>query len=162
MAKYYITLGSAHTHTVADTLFNMHRIAEIEADSLGEARDKACKVFDNKWAFSYNSQEDAGVERFRLTVVPLTDAMIRDELVRREETHLGDAIYAKYDGHHVILYTSRVVPSRANEPQSETIYLNKKVLDNLFEFVKEKQTIEPFEHIETVMDTDILKETTNG
>jgi len=138
MAKHYITFGSAadHNHTVAGTHFGFRRIAEVEAANVVEARSIAFRMFGTKWSHSYRSKDEAGVELFGLTVVPLTDAMIRDELMNRESEHLGDSIYAKYDGTHIILQTSRVVPSRAIEPQSETIYLRSDVLDNLIDYAK--------------------------
>lgn len=148
MPKFYFTFGSSHSHLVAGTRFNMNRIAEIEADTMNEARDKAFKVFKDKWSFGYDNLVSAGVRQFNLDVVPLTDAMIHDELTSREPTHLGDAIYAQYDGCLIKLHTSRVVPSKANEPQSETIYLNKSVLEKLFEYAKEKQILTSYSDLD--------------
>lgn len=66
MPKFYFTFGSSHSHLVAGTRFNMNRIAEIEADTMNEARDKAFKVFKDKWSFGYDNLVSAGVRQFNL------------------------------------------------------------------------------------------------
>lgn len=39
----------------------------------GEARNKMVEVVGDKFAFQYNSAEDAGVERFNLSVISLEE-----------------------------------------------------------------------------------------
>ena len=46
MAKFYITFGQVHTHSVNGKTFDKDCICEIEAMSNGEAHSKAMHCFD--------------------------------------------------------------------------------------------------------------------
>jgi len=45
MAKYYISFGQVHVHSVNGKTFNKDCLAEIEAKDRREAHDKAMKIF---------------------------------------------------------------------------------------------------------------------
>jgi len=46
MNKYYITFGQVHVHSIGGKTFDKDCIGEIEADTNGEAHDKAMKIFN--------------------------------------------------------------------------------------------------------------------
>ncbi len=46
MNKYYITFGQVHVHSVNEKTFDKDCLAEIEAETLGEAHDKAMEIFN--------------------------------------------------------------------------------------------------------------------
>ncbi len=60
MDKYYFTFGCG--------IDNLHRNGYhiIEAESREIARERMFERFGAKWAFQYNSAEEAGVKRWNL------------------------------------------------------------------------------------------------
>lgn len=58
MKKYYFTFGFGQPHE------NCYHV--IEANNSVEARAKMFERFSDKWAFQYESAEEAGVEKFGL------------------------------------------------------------------------------------------------
>lgn len=49
MNKYYITFGQVHVHSVNGKTFDKDCVAEIEAETNGEAHELAMKAFDGKF-----------------------------------------------------------------------------------------------------------------
>jgi len=45
MAKFYITFGQVHVHSVNGKTFDKDCLAEIEAETNGEAHEKAMEIF---------------------------------------------------------------------------------------------------------------------
>lgn len=64
---WYFTFGSNHTHPVTgQTLTNAYVRINGTYES---ARAKMVEAFDNRWAFQYESADEAGVDKYSLTEV---------------------------------------------------------------------------------------------
>lgn len=68
MSTYIFTFGS--NHVTADGMSLGGCYVEIEG-TYGEARQKLVEARGPKWAFQYNTKEEAGVDRFNLMKVSL-------------------------------------------------------------------------------------------
>ena len=58
MRPFYISFGQAHTHSVAGKTLDRDTIAVIAAENKDDAREKAFKVFEQKWCFVYEELPD--------------------------------------------------------------------------------------------------------
>ena len=74
MNKYYFTFGTNHFTEGGTNLSNFYVV--IEAESYYEAREKMFDVRGDKWAFQYESAEEAGVERFYLMEMKLSQVQL--------------------------------------------------------------------------------------
>ena len=57
MAKFYITFGQIHVHSVEGKTFDKDCLAEIEAETNREAHDKAMKIFNKKFHNCHNEDK---------------------------------------------------------------------------------------------------------
>jgi hypothetical protein len=55
--KQYFTFGQIHVHRVNGKTFDCDCVAEIEAPTKGECRDKMFKLFGDKWCFQYDKEQ---------------------------------------------------------------------------------------------------------
>ena len=49
MNKYYITFGQVHAHAIAGITYDRDCVAELEAETRGEAHTMAMEIFDGKF-----------------------------------------------------------------------------------------------------------------
>lgn len=70
MRRFIVTYGSNHVDDHGHSL--MMKYSVVEAGDEIEARMKIVKVRGAKWSMLYTSEEGAGVERFKLQLVPLS------------------------------------------------------------------------------------------
>ena len=57
MAKFYITFGQVHVHSVNGKTFDKDSLCEIEAESHRQARERAYEVFGGVFCTSYGESE---------------------------------------------------------------------------------------------------------
>jgi len=57
MAKFYITFGQVHVHSVNGKTFDKDSLCEIEAESNREAHDRAMDVFDGVFFGCYDEDQ---------------------------------------------------------------------------------------------------------
>jgi hypothetical protein len=71
---WFFTFGSNHTHpTTGQTLTNAY--VRING-TFASARVAMVAAFDNRWAFQYESADEAGVEKYKLTEVEVPSAPV--------------------------------------------------------------------------------------
>lgn len=75
MSTYIFTFGSNHATEDGMSLGNYY--VEIEG-TYGEARQKLVEARGSKWAFQYDTKEEAGVSRFNLMKVSLDMVALDD------------------------------------------------------------------------------------
>ena len=71
LKKWFFSFGQGHVSPSGYPLRNV--VAEIEAESYMDAREKMFSFAGGKWAFQYDSKEEAGVYRFNLKVMTLEE-----------------------------------------------------------------------------------------
>jgi len=71
LKKWFFSFGQGHVSPSGYPLHNV--VAEIEAGSYMDAREKMFSFAGEKWAFQYGSKEEAGVDRFNLRVLTLEE-----------------------------------------------------------------------------------------
>lgn len=81
MQKYIFTFGSGHNDPNHSSLINFYTV--IEAPTYSAAREKMWEKRGPKWSFEYETEEEAGVERWNLTLIPF------EELGAQQETQLN-------------------------------------------------------------------------
>ena len=66
MKEWFFTFGFAHRHPeTGEPLRN--RFVRIKAERFDDARREMVARFGQRWSFQYETEADAGVERFHLT-----------------------------------------------------------------------------------------------
>ena len=61
--KFIITFGS-------NQIPGINYYTEIDAKDRNDAREKVYDALGSKWAFLYESEKDAGIDRYNLTYIP--------------------------------------------------------------------------------------------
>jgi hypothetical protein len=67
MNTYYITFGAVHIDKNGNSLLNCY--TTIEAENRTAAREKIFSEYGKKWAFMYDSPEEAGIMEYNLIYV---------------------------------------------------------------------------------------------
>jgi hypothetical protein len=79
MSQFWIfTFGFGHTDPVTGES-RSNKFVRIKAEGYEQARERMKATFGTQWAFQYESEEEAGVEKHGLT--ELTEARIPGELI---------------------------------------------------------------------------------
>jgi len=73
VAKFYISFGQIHVHSVNGKTFDKDSLAEIEAETHGEARDIAFSLFGDKFFTSY-TEKSLNLEYFPRGIIPVEGA----------------------------------------------------------------------------------------
>jgi len=68
MKEWIFTFGFDHVNPLTGKSLANH-FCRIYADSATAAREEMVRRWGRKWAFQYNSEEEAGVERWNLREV---------------------------------------------------------------------------------------------
>lgn len=130
---YYITFGQSHAHRIGGRLVDKDTVVAIEAKDENTARNLAFALFGDKWAFLYTELPEmqwfpGGLWEFDDEL--LTEAINARQSNRAHKAYLGDAVYANWDGYHVVLTTEDGIST------TNTIHLEPAVCEALAGYIR--------------------------
>ena len=103
MTEYIFTFGGGHVHPLSGASL-ARSFVRLEADSVGAARQIMFALFGAKWSHQYESEADAGVERWGLRELPVLD-------VARERVRAGKLVeHLLHDQHFTCNVTRETHP----------------------------------------------------
>lgn len=71
MNKYYISFGQSHEHIIDKRVFNKDCICVIEEDNYEKARERAFKLFGNKFCMVYTEASQPDMKWFPRGLIKL-------------------------------------------------------------------------------------------
>jgi len=115
MSEFVFTFGFAHTDPVTGES-RSKKFARIQADDYEQARIRMNNTYGRQWAFQYESEEAAGVERHGLTEV--IGSFLPPELETiLSEVYKPEGIRIWWGAEHKLLNNERAVDVWRTDPK---------------------------------------------
>ena len=114
MSEFIFTFGFSHTDPVTGES-RSRKFARIEADDYESARQKMNATFGRQWAFEYESEDEAGVQKWGLTEV--TGSFLPADLEQiLAEVYKPEGIRIWWGAEHKLLNNERAVDVWRTDP----------------------------------------------